>query len=392
MGWSGDRSGGENNMDRTQTGRHGSMNGDQNHGQEKNCSARDIASGSAAANPAGSGPPQAMRPGVLYIVGTPIGNLGDLSPRAAAILGEADCIAAEDTRRTLQLLNHLGLKKRLVSYHQHNQRHREAALLDILLRGERLALVSDAGMPGISDPGSAITAACIEAGIDVTVVPGPSAAFVALAASGLVTDRFAFEGFIPASGKLRKARILELAGEKRTLVLYEAPHRILKTICDLQKAGLAARRLTIARELTKRHETFYRACLADVCSQPEMIEQRGEFVLVIEGLDAYSQRCPELPGPDEGGQQSPAAGSGGSQFRHTANDAAPLADDQDAGQLKALLSEGLSVKDAVRRLAPGSGRNRNALYALALSIQAGHPDDAGQTETQQTKPDSADKT
>ncbi|MDW7655551.1 MAG: 16S rRNA (cytidine(1402)-2'-O)-methyltransferase [Bacillota bacterium] len=297
----------------------------------------------------------AMQPGVLYIVGTPIGNLGDLSPRAAAILAEADWIAAEDTRRTMKLLNHLSLKKRLISYHQHNQRQREASLLAILRNGQRLALVSDAGMPGISDPGAEIVAACLAEGIEVTVIPGPSAAFVALAASGLATDRFAFEGFIPSSGKARKESIREIVAEKRTVILYEAPHRLIKTLEELRQAGMSDRKLTIARELTKRFESYYRTTVAAVCAQPDQIEMRGEFALVLEGMDAYNRRCPAAP--------------------------VQLTEDQDAGQMKDLLTQGLSIKDAVRKLAISSGRSRNDLYALALQLTEELQDLTGTDQT-----------
>lgn len=300
---------------------------------------------------AGGGLKPAMQPGILHIVGTPIGNLGDLSPRAAAILAEADWIAAEDTRRTMKLLHHLGLKKRLISYHQHNQRQREASLLDLLRNGGKLALVSDAGMPGISDPGAEIVAACLAEGIEVTVIPGPSAAFVALAASGLSTDRFAFEGFIPVSGKARKESIRQIASEKRTVILYEAPHRLLKTLDELRQAGLSERKVTIARELTKRFESFYRTTIAEVCARPEQIELRGEFVLVLEGQEDFEHRCPAAPAQPQS--------------------------DQDAARMKDLLDQGLSIKDAVRKIAQSGGRSRNELYALALQITEALQDQAG---------------
>lgn len=302
-----------------------------------------------------------MRPGVLYVVGTPIGNLGDLSPRAAGILAQADLIAAEDTRRTGQLLHHLGLKKRLISYHRHNRRMREGELLDHLRASGRLALVSDAGMPGISDPGADIVAACLAAGLEVTVIPGPSAAFVALAASGLETDRFSFEGFIPASGKTRQERIKAIVSEQRTIILYEAPHRLIKTLSDLNQAGLSNRRLAIARELTKHFESFYRTTIAAVCAQPDQIELRGEFVLVIEGLEACNRRCPpELP-PDR--------------------------TDRAGDQLKVLLDQGLSIRDAVRTLAESDGANRNELYALALRITQTMHEPGGRPEQQNEQAD-----
>jgi 16S rRNA (cytidine1402-2'-O)-methyltransferase len=330
---------GVGSMDR-QTGRR--PDADPDSGDAALYPEEDTGAGSPESAIAGHGLQQTMQPGVLYIVGTPIGNLGDLAPRAAAILTEADWVAAEDTRRTMKLLHHLGLKKRLISYHQHNQRQRESSLLAILRSGERLALVSDAGMPGISDPGAEIVAACLAEGIEVTVIPGPSAAFVALAASGLSTDRFAFEGFIPSSGKARKESIREIAFEKRTIILYEAPHRLLKTLGELNQAGLSERKVTIARELTKRFETFTRTTIADACARPDQIELRGEFVLVLEGQDAYERRCPAEP--------------------------VQLQEDLDAGQMQELLVQGLSIRDAVRKMALSGGRSRNELYALALQI------------------------
>ncbi|NLO36723.1 MAG: 16S rRNA (cytidine(1402)-2'-O)-methyltransferase [Clostridiaceae bacterium] len=287
-----------------------------------------------------------MQPGVLYLVGTPIGNLGDLSPRAAGVLAEADWIAAEDTRHTLKLLNHLGLKKHLVSYHKFNAREREDLLLDKLRQGGKLALVSDAGMPGISDPGADLVIACAAAGIPVTVIPGPSAVIVALAGSGLLTDRFAFEGFLPQPAKVRKARILEIAAERRTLVLYEAPHRLVRTLRDLEQGGLAGRRITVAKELTKRYEAYLRTTVAQACQELADQKIRGEYALVIEGLDAYAARCPQ-----------PAA--------------APEAENnQDLARIQALLQQGVSLKDAVRQQAKTSPLSRNELYRMALGAMS----------------------
>ncbi len=282
----------------------------------------------------------ALTAGTLYLLGTPIGNLSDLSPRAAAALAQADLIAAEDTRQTLKLLNSLDLKKPLLSYHLHNQRQREEELLAALAQGQRLVLVSDAGMPAISDPGADLVAACVAAGHPVSVIPGPSAALVALAGSGLATDRFVFEGFLPTSGKNRKSRLAELIEEKRTIILFEAPHRIIRTISDLAASGLGPRRLTLARELTKFYETYYRSTVAGFLADPDQIKLRGEFVLILEGKTEYEKREPgQKPDPEAGAVQ----------------------------QLELLLNQGLSKKAAVQKLVQ-EGYNRNQLYDLALQL------------------------
>jgi|LFRM01.1.fsa_nt_gb 16S rRNA (cytidine1402-2'-O)-methyltransferase len=308
-----------------------------------------------------------MRPGVLYLVGTPIGNLQDLSARVIATLAEADWIAAEDTRRTLKLLTYLGLKKHLVSYHQHNHRQRVVQLLEKLQLGGKVALVSDAGMPAISDPGAELVSACLTAGIAVTVVPGPTAAITALAASGLSTERFTFEGFLPTAGKARKLRLLELVTERRTMVIYEAPHRLQKTLLHLDQAGLGVRRLTIARELTKKFESYQLTTVTEAVEQAEQQETRGEFVLVLEGLDAFTQRlsmdksAETLPGPDQHGitglhQQAADTGEAAENKRQA-----------DLKRLNQLLDQGMSLRDAVRQLAKDSDLSRNDWYSLALT-------------------------
>ena len=288
-------------------------------------------------------------PGTLYLVGTPIGNLGDLTARAADVLAAVSLVAAEDTRRTLRLLNHLGLRKHLESYHEHNWQSKGAVLLAQLQAGRSIALVSDAGMPCISDPGADLVRLCVEQAIPVIVIPGPCAAIVGLAGSGLLTDRFVFEGFIPASGKSRKERLALIAAELRTIVLYEAPHRLRRTLADLANQGLAARQLTLARELTKRHEEFFRASLAEAVAKYEQQEPRGEYVLVLEGLEAFQKRCPPA--------ESAADASG----------AKPDAAVEDL--LRDLLEQGLSIKDAVRACLAKTGRKKNDIYQLALSIQ-----------------------
>ena len=224
-------------------------------------------------------------PGVLYVVATPIGNLGDVSARAREILAGASVVAAEDTRHSGRLLRELGLERPLVSLHEHNERARVAELVGRLQEGESIALVSDAGTPLVSDPGYLLVAAAVEAGINVAPVPGPSAAIAALSASGLPCDRFCFEGFLPARAAARRQRLAELAAEARTLVLYEAPHRIADCLADLAATCGAARRACVAREITKRFETFYRGTLGELAERAKSDADmaRGESVIVVEG-------------------------------------------------------------------------------------------------------------
>lgn len=222
------------------------------------------------------------------MVATPIGNLTDVSERARQSLAEADVIAAEDTRRTLALLDALGLSRPLVSLHAHNEARRAADLIERLRAGAVVALVSDAGTPLISDPGAGLVRAAIAAGIEVRPIPGPSAITVALAGAGLATERFCFEGFLPAAGRQRKARLAELAGEERTLVFFEAPHRIADTLVDMSTTFGAGRRAAAARELTKLHETFYRGTLGELAARAreDASFARGEITLVVAGAPA----------------------------------------------------------------------------------------------------------
>lgn len=228
----------------------------------------------------------ASETGTLYLVGTPIGNLGDMTVRALETLRAVDLIAAEDTRNTQKLLNHFAIARPLVSYHEHNERASGARLIERLLAGERVALVSDAGMPGISDPGEVIVKAAIENGIPVVPVPGPSAFVAALVGSGLATERFVFEAFLPREPKLRRRRLRELTGETRTLVFYEAPHRLSDTLIDMRGVWGDARRAVVARELTKLYEEFRRGTLAELTAHFEANPPRGEIVLVVEGGSA----------------------------------------------------------------------------------------------------------
>jgi len=222
---------------------------------------------------------------VLYVVATPIGNMGDISARAREILAGAGAVAAEDTRHSAHLLRELGLERPLVSLHEHNERARSAELVGRLRAGESIALVCDAGTPLISDPGYQLVRAAIEAGIVVTPLPGPCAAITALSAAGLPSDRFCFEGFLPARAAARRRRLTELAAETRTLVIYEAPHRIADCLEDLAAACGDSRRACVARELTKRFETFYRGSLGELAlrakDDPDM--RRGESVVLVEG-------------------------------------------------------------------------------------------------------------
>ena len=220
--------------------------------------------------------------GELYIVGTPIGNLGDLSPRAAATLESVDFIAAEDTRVTLKLLNHLGIKKPMVSYFEHNKRERGEIIIARILEGETCALVSDAGMPAISDPGEDLAALCHEKGIKVNSVPGPTAFATALAMSGMNTGRFCFEGFLSVSNKSRAEHLESIKDERRTIVFYEAPHKLARTLADLYQT-LGNRELAIVREITKLHEEVIKTNLKEAAQKYADNSLKGEIVLIIEG-------------------------------------------------------------------------------------------------------------
>jgi 16S rRNA (cytidine1402-2'-O)-methyltransferase len=223
-------------------------------------------------------------------VATPIGNLGDLSPRAVEALAAADAIACEDTRRAGRLLAHAGIRPPpLVVVNEHTEARQVGELVTRIGRGERVALITDAGMPGISDPGQRLVAAAIGAGHRVEVVPGPSAVTAALAVSGLPTGRFAFEGFLPRKGSARRERLEAVAAERRTVVLYEAPHRLARTLADLVDVASGVRRVAIARELTKLHEEVWRGTLAGARRWVAEAEPRGELVLVIEGAPAPAE-------------------------------------------------------------------------------------------------------
>ena len=235
-------------------------------------------------------------PGTLYLVPTPIGNLGDISSRMAETLETVDFIAAEDTRVTVKLLNHLGIKKPMVSYYRHNTDTSGAAVLERLLAGENCALVTDAGTPGISDPGEDIVRICYEEGIPVTSLPGAAACITALTMSGLPTRRFAFEAFLPKDKKEHQAVLEELKTETRTIIIYEAPHHLVRTLQELHDTLGGDRRLTICRELTKRHEEKLQMTLADSLSYYEVNEPRGEYVLIIAGRSREEMKKEEQAG------------------------------------------------------------------------------------------------
>ena len=237
-----------------------------------------------------------MARGILYLVGTPIGNLEDISGRAVRVLGEVDLIAAEDTRVSGRLLKAFNIKRPLMSYYEHNKVTRGGELLTRLQAGENIALISDAGMPGISDPGSDMLRLAIEAGIETVVIPGPNAALSALVLSGLDSRRFAFEGFLPREGNKRQAALAALAAERRTMVFYESPHRLLATLGDMAATFGAERRAAVGRELTKLHEEMIRGTLDKLLTHFTQTAPRGEFTLMVAGAQPT---IPQLPQDSE---------------------------------------------------------------------------------------------
>lgn len=271
--------------------------------------------------------------GTLYLVPTPIGNLGDISDRCRDTLAAADFIAAEDTRVSIKLLNHLGVKKPLVSYHEHNKLESGLKILARLQKGESCALVTDAGCPAISDPGEDLVRLCADAGVPVCAIPGPCAAITALSVSALPTGRFVFEGFLPTDKKQRSARLGVLLREERTAILYEAPHRLRETLAALAETLGANRRISLCRELTKLHEEILRLTLGEAVAYFAENEPRGEFVLVLEGA-------------------APAAEV------TTLEDAVAL--------VEQLVANGLTKKDAVRQAAKDTGFPKNALYDAVM--------------------------
>ena len=226
--------------------------------------------------------------GKLYLCATPIGNLEDITLRVLRTLKEVDLIAAEDTRNSIKLLNHFDIKTPMTSYHEYNKIDKAYVLINKMQEGQNIALITDAGTPGISDPGEELAAMCYEAGIEVTSLPGPAACITALTLSGLPTRRFAFEAFLPADKKERKIILEELKDETRTIILYEAPHRLVRTLRELGEVLGGDRHLTVCRELTKKHETAFRTTFAEAVSYYESNDPKGECVLVIEGKSRES--------------------------------------------------------------------------------------------------------
>ena len=275
--------------------------------------------------------------GTLYLVPTPIGNLGDISPRAKKTLAEADFIAAEDTRVSLKLLNHLELKKPLVSYYEHNKNESGPRIVERLLAGESCALVTDAGSPAISDPGEDLVALCAKAGVCVCAIPGPCAAVTALSVSGLPTGRFCFEGFLSTNKKSRREHLDALESEKRTMIFYEAPHKLQNTLKDLTDAFGPERRISLCRELTKLHEQILRMTLGEALAYYTENDPRGEYVLILEGAAEASEEALTL------------------------EDAVSLALER--------IASGASKKDAVREVSRETGFPKNALYDAVLRMQ-----------------------
>lgn len=275
-----------------------------------------------------------MSQGKLYLVATPIGNLGDISPRAAQTLREADLIAAEDTRVSGRLLKALEIKKPLISYFEHNKSLRGGELIARLKAGQNIALISDAGMPAISDPGAELVRLAIEAGIETVVIPGPNAALSALVLSGLDSGRFAFEGFLPREKAKRRAALVALADERRTLLFYEAPHRLLFTLADMADIFGPERQAAAGRELTKLHEEMRRGTLAELLAHFTVVAPRGEFTLVVAGA---SEIAPDLP-----------------------------TDEELSAELAALLEAGQGRKQAAKLLAEKYGLPAKQLYGLGL--------------------------
>ena len=272
--------------------------------------------------------------GTLYLVPTPIGNLGDISRRMADTLAEVDFIAAEDPRVSLKLLNHLDIRKPLVSYHRHNAETAGPAVLQRILAGENCALVTDAGTPAISDPGEELVALCAAQGVTVISIPGPCAMVTALAASGLPTGRFTFEGFLPVNKKNRRVQLESLKNEQRTMIFYEAPHKLTGTLDDLLAAFGPERRIALCRELSKLHEEVIRTTLSGAVAHYAEREPKGEFVLILEGAAAVE---PEAASPEDALER-----------------------------VEALREEGRSLKEAVKLAAEEFSLPKNKLYDFAL--------------------------
>lgn len=275
--------------------------------------------------------------GILYVVATPIGNLGDITMRAIDILKQVDAIAAEDTRHSAGLLTHFGINKKLIAVHEHNEQQSAQLLLQRIQQGEQIALITDAGTPGISDPGAVVVDVLISHGVKVVPIPGASAVIAALSASGITDSAFMFVGFLPASASQRRKKLESLQTVDATLVFYEAPHRIVDCVNDLLQVLGVERRITIARELTKTFETIHRCSLAEAGAwlQQDTNQQRGEFVLLVEALPPQ--------------------------------DAVEV--DQNAERVLRLLLDALPLKQAAKLASDITGAKKNALYEFALGIK-----------------------
>ena len=271
--------------------------------------------------------------GKLYIVGTPIGNLSDFSPRAVETLASVDFIAAEDTRVTLKLLNHFEIKKPMVSYFEHNRRERGEIILERIKSGENCAIVTDAGMPAISDPGEDLVDLCLSNGITVESVPGPTAFATAMAMSGLPSGRFTFEGFLSVNKPSRREHLEELVSERRTMVFYEAPHKLTATLKDLYKY-LGDRRIALIKELTKIHETVERTTLSEACEKYSAQTPKGEFVIVIEGSTEPKQKEVSL--------------------------------DEAVALAKGLVENGMAINDAAKEIAKETKLKKGDIYKALL--------------------------
>ncbi len=271
--------------------------------------------------------------GKLYVVGTPIGNLSDFSPRAVETLTSVDFIAAEDTRVTLKLLNHFEIKKPMVSYFEHNRRERGEIILEKIKSGENCAIVTDAGMPAISDPGEDLVDLCLSNGITVESVPGPTAFATAMAMSGLPSGRFTFEGFLSVNKPSRREHLEEIASERRTMVFYEAPHKLTATLKDLYKY-LGDRRIALIKELTKIHETVERTTLSEACEKYSAQTPKGEFVIVIEGSTEPKQKEVSL--------------------------------DEAVALAKELVENGMAINDAAKEIAKETKLKKGDIYKALL--------------------------
>ncbi len=275
--------------------------------------------------------------GTLYLVATPIGNLGDFSPRAVETLESVDFIAAEDTRVSVKLLNHYNIKRPLVSYHEHNHVSAGQSVLGRLLAGESCALVTDAGTPAVSDPGEDLVRLCAENGVEVLSIPGCCAAVNALAVSGLPTGRFTFEGFLSTNKKERREHLASLQNERRTMLFHEAPHKLRNTLDDLCAAFGSERRIALCRELTKLHEETMRCTLGEAADYYRENAPRGEYVLVLAGAEPKAE--------------------------------AEVTLDEGVTQVLALKAQGARMKDAVRQVSDATGLSRNELYNAAVSVE-----------------------